>query len=341
MTSRCGLLAVLGVLVLADGASAQFLVPGNPYGFGLTYTRVRPNSVLQLNLGARPFGYGCFPPFGPPVAPWGVNAINQTTVIVNPPAWNPFLGWPAYPRGVLVDPLAVEVLPPDFLNGGGIGREIDRLREALPRPLPDPNRGLLPMSREEDRVEVRIDRQPRPPVVREPARPAPPPVPRPDVPLADGQAEYLRLVTDGKVAFGKGEYGRAAERFGQAIDRRPADAPAWYLRSQANVALGKYLGAARDLREGLKRLPDGLVAGFVVSDLYGAKAAEYAEHRRLLDQARERFAGDMNLALLAAVQAWLAGDRADAVARMEKLPPAERALVAAFLAAGRVAAAQP
>jgi hypothetical protein len=350
MTLRTGAITILTALVTTTMLPAQVFLPGNPYvgGFGVGYTRVTPNSVLQVGFGTRGIGFaGYGPPFAPGYcAPWGYNAINQSTVIINPPGYNPLTGWPAYPRGILIDPLAVEVLPREFLLGGAIGntpldREIDRIRESLPRPLPDPNRGLLPRDREEDRIEVRIDRQPRAPVPPPVAPVAEKPKPdRPAPPLADPQAEYLRLVTDGKLAFGKGEYGRAAERFGQALSLRPADAPAWFLRSQARVALGKYLEAAEDLREGLRRFPEGLVAGFNPRDLYGEKVADYAEHRQLLEQTSQRFAADANLTLLAAVQCWLAGNLAEARARMEKIQGADRPLVESFLqAANRMAAA--
>ncbi len=356
MTRRGGLLACLCVLGIAMPASAQFFAPINPYGFGAGYTRFGPHGVFHVGFGTRGLGFG--PGFFPGcVAPWGFNSFRQTTVIINPPAFNPFTGWPVFPRGVLVDPLALQVLPPAFFGGPvgnrAVDREIDRMREALPQPPPDPNRGLF-VDREQDRIEVKIDRQ-APPVRRPPialgpvpAVPAMPPaaleVPRPQlppVPLADPKAEYQRLILDGKAAFARGAYGRAAERFGQAIDLRPADAAAWFLRSQAGVALGKYLDAADDLREGLTLAPAGLLAGFVVADLYGPKAADYADHRRLLEQTRTRFAGDVNLARLAAVQCWLAGDRAEARARMDKFEGAERRLVASFLAAGALAVALP
>jgi hypothetical protein len=331
MTSRCCLLACL--LAASPGvASAQIiLVPVNPYGFGVNYTRVTPHSVLTVSLGTRGIAFG-------PIAPWGVSNVNQTTVIVTPPAYNPITGWPANPRGVIVDPLAVDVLPRDFLAGKVGARPIDRGGDRAREQLPE---------REEDRVQVRVDRPPPMPLVRRDPPPAPvplPPMPVPDLlaanflpprPLDNPQAEYLRLITDGKEAFNRGEYGRASERFGQAINVLPGEGPARFLRSQAEVAIGKYLDAAQDLREGLKRFPDGLVAGFTPADVYGEKAADYPEHRKLLEQARERFPGDADLALLAAVQCWLAGERAEAQARMEKFEGADRLLVEPFLQVAR------
>jgi hypothetical protein len=322
-------------------ASAQFFVPVNPYpAFGINYTRITPHSALSITYGTRAFGYG--------IAPWGVTNIKQTTVIVNPPGFNPYTGWPAYPRGPIVDGLALDVLPRGFLDfpigARPIDQAVDQVREQLPQPPPDARRGLLP-DREEDRIQVRVDRQPMPrPIVRNdpppmplPLPPAPnpfvpmPPLALPERPLDNPQGEYLRLLTAGKEAFGRGEYGRASERFGQAIDALPGEGPAWFLRSLAGVALGKFHEAARDLREGLKRLPEGLVAGFMPTDIYGQVAADYAEHRKLLEKAHERFAGDLDLTFLAAVQCWLAGDKVEARARMEKFQGDERVLVNPFL----------
>lgn len=336
MSMRCWLLTCL-LLLSPSVATAQFFVPADPYaGFAIGYTRVTPRSAFGFSYGVRSFGV--YPP-----GPWGVANLNQTVIVVTPPALNPYTGWPAFPRGPIVDGLALDVLPRGFfeppVGQRDIDRAVDRVRDALPQPPPDPNRGLLP-DREEDRIQVRVDRQPplRPvaPMPVPPPMPVPlPPAALPDRPLANPQAEYLRLINDGKTAFGREEYGRAGERFGQAITAMPNEAAAWFLRSQAGVALGKFHDAASDLREGLRRLPEGLVAGFVPTDLYGAKPGDYAEHRKLLEQARARFAGDLDLTLLAAVQCWLAGDRVEAKSRMEKFAGADRVLIDPFLRAVR------
>lgn len=303
MTFRNMLLSAPIGLALVGLLSAQFVLPPPPLvGGGLRYVRITPNSALSISFGAVGFGYGSICPVP---GPFATTNIRQTTIIVNPPAGNPFAGWPTYPRGVLVDPLAVEVLPREFVGAAG--------------------------DREEDRIQVRVDRAPPVRVVREepaPPRVAPLPMPPREEPA---QAEYLRLVTEGKTVFGRGEYGRAAERFSQAIERVPGDGPAWFLRSQARIAVGKFHDAARDLREGLRRFPDGLLVGFQLGDLYGDRAADVPVHREMLEQTARRFAGDVDLALLAAVQSWLAGDRVEAKARMEKVEGADRPLVQPFL----------
>src|SRR5439155_2525697 len=73
----------------------------------------------------------------------------------------------------------------------------------------------------------------RDPVPPPPERPLPPP-PMKQNPVDEGQRQ-LEL---GKEAFARGEYGRAAERFRQAVDLMPANPLAHLLLGQAQLALG-------------------------------------------------------------------------------------------------------
>src|SRR5262249_39934242 len=136
----------------------------------------------------------------------------------------------------------------------------------------------------------------------------------------DRNDESDRQVKLGKDAFKAGEYGRAAERFRQAVTAA-ADRPMpHFLLAQAEFALGRYREAVVAIHDGLKRRPDWPTGDFKPRDLYG-KVADYPADLERLGRAVARQPEDAALLFLYGYQLWFDGRRPEARTHLEKALP--------------------
>jgi len=291
MGSGRGLLA-LGVWAAAAlPACAQGYLVGPGYGF--TYTRQTRHSLFSLSVG----GFT-----GPSYASNGAVLVGsiggypgpvfvpQPVVVVQAA---PAAVVVAQRPGVVVDQLALDVLPREFLQARGV-----RLPPERP---PEPRAEVVPPPRQR--------------------APAPPPaeLPRPQPPLDDPKAEHARLVDTGRQAFVLGEYGRAADRFRQATRLVPAAPTAHFLLAQAHFAQGKYPEAVDAVAAGLALRPDWPTdPAFLPRDLYGPNVADLNDQRRRLDDALKRLPDDPFLLFLSAYHLWFDGQRDEARARFRR-----------------------
>lgn len=132
------------------------------------------------------------------------------------------------------------------------------------------------------------------------------PLPRPPAALADARAESTRQIGLGKEAFARQEYGRAADRFRQAVQVAPAEPMGHFLLAQALFALGRYPEAVAAIHAGLRQKPDFPTEAFAVKELYGANAADLADQVRQIQEAIGRH-NDPVLLFLCAYQLWFDG----------------------------------
>jgi predicted Zn-dependent protease len=142
---------------------------------------------------------------------------------------------------------------------------------------------------------------------------AEPDFPRPAGPADDPGEEYARLLGRGEEAFGDLEYGRAAQRFRQAVRLRPAEARAHFLLAQALLAQGKYHAAHDAILAGLERDPAWPARPFRPLALYGDAVAEYPAQLAALRATRARHPDDPVLLFLWAYQLWFDGRKDEAV----------------------------
>jgi hypothetical protein len=305
MRCRGVLLAVLGLCSAAPPASAQVIVTPvqNPYGVGSTYgfgyTRSSRRGSLSVGLGGLvPAGY---------LVPGGV-VSGGTTVVISPP---PVI---VQPR-IIVDDLALDVLPREVLEAQGIKvPRRDVPVEPIRPPQPPPKPPMEPL---------------RPP---EPARGLPD-LPQPPNPVEDGRAEHARLVRLGREAFAGQEYGRAADRFRQAIRLRPIEPTAHFLLAQALFALGKYPQAAEAAQEGIALRGDWPSTGYRFREAYGADLGEFAEQLHHLEEVHDRFPDDTNVLFLLGYVLWFDDKRGEARTLFRKALAlgADRAVIVKFL----------
>jgi tetratricopeptide (TPR) repeat protein len=187
-------------------------------------------------------------------------------------------------------------------------------REAPPAPKKDKEKQKKP------------SRKPRP----EPRWPGQPP------PEDDPRDEHARLVRAGQEAFADEEYGRAAQRFRQAVLLLPEEPLAYFLLGQALLAQGSYHAAFDAIRDGLRLRPDWPTAGYRPIELYGKRLDEYAALIRATEKALARHPLDVELLFLRGYVLWFDGSREEARAYFRKaLPRAaeHRGMIERFLRA--------
>jgi tetratricopeptide (TPR) repeat protein len=324
MTLARRLLALTGLALSATPAPAQ---PG-PYAVG--YVRVGRHGLLSLSLG----GYAA-----PTYSYFGAtyNYVSPF-VVVSPPVQQVNVFYPpqvvAPTRGVVLDDLALDVLPREFLEARGARLPPrEQVAQQPPPEMPGRDAGIFRPLDPGNR-----DRAAKPLPAQPDARL--PELPRQPLPEDDPEAEYKRLVGLGKEAFTAAEYGRAADRFRQATRARPKNGEAHFLLTQALIARGKYVAAYDAAVAGLAVKPDWPTSGFKPLDLYGANAADYADHMRRLDVAAGAGPADPALAFVHAYALWFDGRRDEArkaFARARDLG-ADKDAVDRFLRAAVVAA---
>lgn len=180
--------------------------------------------------------------------------------------------------------------------------------------------------------------RPKPAEKRGPKRAAdrkPPELPRTPHPEADPKAESARLIKLGREAFAAQEYGRAAQRFEQAITTA-ADPAAHFLLAQSYLALGKYREAVDEIATGLRLQPDWPTSDFRPRELYGKEPGTFEEHMQRLEEVRARHPNDALLLFLSAYEMWFDGCRKEAwpLFQQARNGVPEKAAVEAFLNAG-------
>src|SRR5207248_2115921 len=138
-------------------------------------------------------------------------------------------------------------------------------------------------------------------------------IPLPSLPEPDPKVESRRLVKIGKQAFAEQQYGRAAERFRQAVSALPTDAEDHFLLAQAYFSLGKFREAIDAIETGVRLQPDWPDSDFRPRLLYGGNESDFAEVMQRLEEALARLPDDPVLLFLKAYQLWFDGRRSDAV----------------------------
>jgi hypothetical protein len=182
-------------------------------------------------------------------------------------------------------------------------------------PLPGENAGVFRPLDPENRIRARLPVVPEPePAPAAPAEPPPPPKPA----LPPGAS----LVDRGRAAFAEGEYGRAADHFRRAAAADPADPLPQFLLVQTLTALGKYTAAAEAARSAVEHFPGWPALTTRPLDLYGAHAADYAEHLKRLEQTRAAHPDDPVLLFLSGHALWFDGRRDDARLLFRRAAPA-------------------
>lgn len=138
-------------------------------------------------------------------------------------------------------------------------------------------------------------------------------IPLPAQPLREPVAENQRLIKLGKEELVAEQYGRAAERFHQAVAVLPSDGMARFLLGQAYFALGKYAEATESLKKGLELQTSWPEEDFHVRSLYPDPATDFINQLRELDDVRIRHPNDPVLLFLKAYLLWFDGRRAEAL----------------------------
>jgi Flp pilus assembly protein TadD len=116
----------------------------------------------------------------------------------------------------------------------------------------------------------------------------------------------------GRDAFLVEEYGRAAQRFRQAMRLVPDNAEAYFLLAQAMLAQGKFHDAYDAIRDGLRRRPDWPTARFRPLELYGPRVTEYASLLRGTERALARHPDDPELLFVRGYVLWFDGRKEEA-----------------------------
>ncbi|MFL5242727.1 MAG: tetratricopeptide repeat protein [Gemmataceae bacterium] len=138
-------------------------------------------------------------------------------------------------------------------------------------------------------------------------------IPLPSLPESDPKEENRRLVKIGKQTFAEQQYGRAAERFRQAVAVLPTDAADQFLLAQAYFSLGKFREAVDAIETGVRLQPDWPDSDFRPRLLYGGNESDFTDLMQRLDEALVRLPDDPVLLFLRAYQLWFDGRRSDAV----------------------------
>jgi protein TonB len=302
---------LLALLVGAPQAQAQVGFLPAPFagefsggGFGIGVSRHGRHGHLSAFISGGSGYYSSF--YGYPCYPIGVSRVSVVQVVTPPP-----------PLVVAAQPIIVGVdRPPPRPRLEEIEPPQEKPREGGFRPVRPEERGRQPA--------------PMPPVPPEPKPPEAPPAkppakekekpppeevperPRPLRPEADPRAESARLSALGQAAFAAGEYGRAAQRFRQAVHVNPNDARAFFLLAQAEFALGKYDEAVAAIQSGMRLEPDWPTQRFRPVTLYDDNVSDLPEHLQALEDALARLPDDPVLLFLYAYQLWFDGRQEEA-----------------------------
>lgn len=315
-----GILLLTALMVCVHAAQAQPF-GWRPVGFGgyvvgggFSYAR-GPLRVSGGFVGGQLYG---FAPYGPRWSPW----VR--------PCWSPWWGWGgpwnrvtviSYlappPPPVIILPVAVAPAAPAvaFLD------DPPAPRVPIQPVVPPPQPGAPPP----------VPEQAAPPA-RNPEQPPQPPR-RPAIlkPLVD---EFDLAVQQGREAFRVQEYGRATQRFREALRQPDRDPAVWFLLAQSLIAQGKYHPAYDAVLEGLGRRPDWPESDFRPIELY-EDAVEYGEQLQTIARVLERHPTDNHLLFLQGYLLWFDGRRDEAGVVFRRLIPqmADTRMIDRFLRA--------
>jgi hypothetical protein len=190
----------------------------------------------------------------------------------------------------------------------------------------------------DNRAQAMLPVPKQPPKAAEPRRlpePKPPALPKAARPEDDPRDEAARLVRLGKQAFAEQEYGRAGQRFRQAIELRPQDALPYFLLARAQLALGKYAEAVASIQTGMRLQPDWPTMEFPPADLYGARIGFFRNHILALQETLAKYPEDWVLLFLLGHEMWFDGRRDEALPlfRRAVATAPDRQAIERFLAA--------
>jgi hypothetical protein len=313
-----GWAVLLGVLVCTPAALSQIFVAPAPYvagystgGFGIGFSRHGHHGHLSLFATG---GSGYYS-YGYPYYPVGVSRLTFVQVVTPPPiVIEPppriEVRLPVEIARAPLRPQPEQVVPPNEKQPGEGGFRPVRPPD-VPRVPPPPKVPEVPPVKPPPK-----EKPPEKPVPAEKPKEQPPPPapkpPRPPQPDSDPRAESARQVALGRDAFAAGEYGRAAQRFRQAVRVNPNDALAYFLLAQAEVALGKYDQAVEAIHAGLRIDPNWPSVPFRPVNLYGDNVTDLPEHLRALEDALARHPDDPVLLFLSAYELWFDGRQDEA-----------------------------
>jgi len=277
------------------------IAPITPFGFGPGF--LGPGWGVGPTFGWNPVWGGALGWFGPPFwSPFGNAFLGQ----VPPPFVPPLFG---VGNANLPNP-----------NGDGVavaGGVLPRL------PPPAPVGGNFVV------IEPKRDFPPPGAIFPDVARVAapPPPLLKPEFkfdpfaePLvvmaekadADPAKEVARLLKLGREAFAVGEYGKASDRFEQAIAADAKVAEPHFLKAQAAFASGAYGDAVASIRAGLALDPALPGGAFDPKEPYGANAAAFAGHLAQLRKVIAVNPGEATLEFLLGYELWFIGEKVEA-----------------------------
>jgi Tetratricopeptide repeat len=313
--------AMVLLLGCAPAALSQFIVLPSPLagvgnsGFGIGLSKHGRHSQLSAYFTGGSGYYSSY--YGYPYYPVGVSrvtvvqVVTPPRVVVAPPAGADAERGPAGPRPEVVEPPDEKPMPG---NAGGF--------QPVRPPMPPP-----PKEKPKEKP-----KEPPPPEKPKEPPPAPEP-PRPPRPAADPGAESARQRELGQDAFAAAEYGRAAQRFRQAIHVQPNAALPYFLLAQAEVALGKYDQAVSAIQAGMRLEPDWPSVSFRPVTLYGDNVTDLPEHLQALEDALGRQPDDPALLFLFAYELWFDGRRDEARPLFERAAVFDKTFSERFLLA--------
>src|SRR5262249_19534830 len=139
----------------------------------------------------------------------------------------------------------------------------------------------------------------------------------------------------GRQAFAFREHGRAEQYFREAAAVLPGDALVYFWLAQAHFARGEYREAVDAIRDGLKAEPDWPKRRYRPVELYGDNADDFADRRRLLREALDRYLDDAVLLFLWGYFVWFDGRQDEAAGLLQRAAErgVDRAAVERFLQA--------
>jgi hypothetical protein len=332
-------LLLAALTLVPDEAGGQVVVgpsgPGIIRGDKVVIVRKRPGVRPRIAVGilsASTPGVRVRDPFAfPPV----VSRVRIITILPPPPppviVLVPLPSLSTMPRSPADDS---DVPPVPGPEEGELVPDVPRVPEKPRTPPPEiERRKPRPMPREAPK-EAPKKEEPRKEAPKPPPRKTPE-LPRPPGPADDPREEYERLLERGQEAFKDLEYGRAAQRFRQAIRLMEKESLPRFLLAQALLAQGKYHEAYDAIVEGLRRKPDWPGAKFRPIELYGDAVGEYPEHLAALREALRRHPNDPVLLFLTAYQLWFDGRKEEARPLLRRALPraADRDAIDRFLRA--------
>jgi tetratricopeptide (TPR) repeat protein len=126
------------------------------------------------------------------------------------------------------------------------------------------------------------------------------------------------VVEAARKAFSDGQFGRAAELFGRAVEMTPNEPSAYWLLSQAYFALGKYHEAVQAIATGMALRADWSESRFVSRDLYWKHPEQFDEHLKTLRDAVGACPDDAGLLFLLGHELWFDGKHDEAKVLIQK-----------------------